>query len=454
MSVVLLQAVRNAGAVVAAGSLLTLSPGEEAGLVARGDARYAWGTDPTSPGIPPELRQGDRGSSIATKCVNAFMDAGAHGTDRNTHVQMTTEAHFDAVRLVLFNVQAVTQTGVKAAFGVSAAAGTHLAAQSYTPDTWADVTWSAAASVTQAAGTAARPSITVSDWITLQSLERTDGGRLPLLHLRIFQPTANTNITKFSPSGIETWLQTTERMHRVTYKDGGDYVATKASFTSPATAPRWVPFAVQYMARGRVATLAVVGDSIAVGVGALNYFNSQYMRAAELLSNPSNPVELANFGWAGQTSANYHLRAMDLLTNGVVAGGHVLVFHAFSPNDYTTSVTSAGVLASLSQTTTVVQKAIEKGARPIIVDGMPVNPASKDWNATDSLRRDLNGRLAAYTRIPIIGMSAAVSGAVDADGQTNILTDSTTDNIHPNDVGINRILAPTLQAVAQQLLSA
>lgn len=454
MTISLINAIRNGGSSQAAGSVLTLDPSLEADIVARGDARFVWGADPSRPSRSALDRQADRGASIATKCVNGLMDVASHGADRNTHIQMTTEAHFDAVRVILFNAQATTQTGVKAAVGVAAAAGAHLATQSFTPDTWVDVTWATVSSVTQAAGAAARPSITVSDWMPIQSLERTDGGRFPLLHVRVYQPAANANITKFSPSGIETWMQTAERMHRVMVKDGSDMIATKGSFTAPATAPRWVPFAIQYMARGRVATLAVAGDSIAVGVGATNYFQSQYMRVCETLSEPSGPIELANFGWAGQTSVNYFNRTMDLLSNGVIGAGHVLVFHAFSPNDYTTAVTQAGVNASLSQTTQIVQKAIEKLARPVIVDAMPANPASKNWDATDSLRRDFNGRLAAYTRIPVVGMSAAVSGAVDADGQTNILSDSTSDNLHPNEVGIRRILGPTLQALAPELMAA
>jgi len=373
-------------------------------------------------------------TNIAIKCVNSYMDTASHGVDRNTHIQTVLESNFDAVQLILFNCQAATQTGIKAAFGVAATAGAFLAAQSYTPDTWADVTWSGASSITQAAGTANRPAITLSDWIPLNSIARADGGVYPLLHLRIFQPAANVNITKWSPSGATDWMQESSdgRIYRVMYRDSADYIANKAGFNSPVSAPRQVPLAIRYRARGTVRTLMLVGDSIGAGLGASNQLDGYVNKLRNTLSSGAAPVELCNLGWAGQSSANYSGRALDVLSAGIVPTW--LLYHAYSPNDSAGPLTDAQINAQKSQMVEVIAAAFSAGAAPVIANGMPTNTASKNWGSSDSLRVALNAALAAMPGVTVADISTPVSGAVSS-GQVQIASGMTTDNIHPSDAG-------------------
>ena len=372
-------------------------------------------------------------TNIATKCISGLMDISTHGADRNTHIQTVTETHFDAVQLILFNVQAVTQTGIKAAAGVAAQAGAHLSAQSFTPDTWVDFTWSSASSVTQAAGSAARPSITLSDWMPLNSLDRTDGGTYPLLHVRIYQPAANASVSKLSNTSL-TWMQTAAdgRIYGAMYKDGSDMIATKGNFTSPSDAPRFVPLAIRYRARGAVRTLMCVGDSIAAGYGASNLCDGYTNKLRHALSSTAAPVEFCNLGWAGQASVDYSKRALDILSSGIVPTW--LLYHAYSPNDSAGPLTTAQINAQKSQMVEVIAAAFSAGAAPVIANGMPTNTASKNWGSSDSLRVALNTALAAMPGVNVADISTPTSGSM-SNGQVQIVAGMTTDNIHPSDAG-------------------
>lgn len=388
--------------------------------------------------------------NVGTKSMINTMDTAAHGADRNFHTQTVVETSFDAVRLVLFNAVAGTIAGVKAAMGVSTQLGQANTSICNTPDTWADLTWSSASSVTQAAGTATRPSVTVSDWVQLNSVDRADGAFRPVLHTRIFVPSTVATATKFSPSGVATWLEsettTFGRPWRVMLQDGFDGIANKTSFTSTTTAVRWYPMAIQYMSRGKVLTLGVVGDSIAAGVGATNYMDSQYWRY-QLRSTEDRPIEYANFGWSSQASSAYYLRAIDLMTNGVIPSGSVMAYHAFSPNDYSTSISAANINTLYYQNVLVAQQCLSTRVGLVLVDGAPANTTSKAWGTDDARRKAFNATLQNLSGYSVVPQSSVLSGGVDSTGQTQYKRAVSTDGLHPNDVGISAIVPLVASAV-------
>lgn len=435
MTIALLQSVRIAGSENAAGAVLTLAPELEADLVARRQAR--WQNTPQRPGRTP----GGVGSNIATKAMYIFADAAAvtHGVNRNWHVQTVTETHFDEVRLVFFNNHTAAIAGLKAAIGVGDVLGADGSADTITPDTWVDATWSAASSVTLPLGAAARPSVTVSDWMPISSVERADGGVLPVLHVRFFIPSTVTDIPKFSPSGVMTWArnETTAngRPWRVMLQDVADSIATKANFTTLTEAVRWFPFAIQYRARGMVRTLNVFGDSIAAGVGATNYINSHLMRARDALSTPEAPVELGNFAWSSQTVAQCEARLTDLITAGVISRGHLVHVQAFSPNDYSTVQTQALANTGAAACARSVSAIIAAGAEPIVQTGCPANNSSRAWGATDVYRQKLNYSYRNAPGLRVIDLSVLQAAVTTNSGQYDYASGLTTDGLHPNDAG-------------------
>jgi lysophospholipase L1-like esterase len=388
-------------------------------------------------------------TSIATKCFAAFpiVQAGSHGVNRNTHVELTTEVDFDSVRIILFSTQTSTQTGIAASLGVSATTiGTTLAAMNaFAPSATVDVTWAAASSVTQAAGTATAPSITVSDWMDISSIPRTDGGLFPLLHVRVYQPSANANISYRGSASDQAWRNTVSdgRTVQFYYKDATDITTGMPTWTSgAAVAPRLVPFAIQYRARGQIRTLGVIGDSISYGQGATNYGEGYTTLLHRALSISGRRVEFANFGWPGQTTTTFYNLFQSLVTAGILPAGYQLV-HGFSPND--TSGTGTDLSASIIATArTQISKMIDtittNGCVPYVANAMPENTAAKGW-ATDSLRTAFNTALAAYPDTNIVDLSAPMSGNTTG-GQVQILGGlANADNLHPSDAGYAAIFA-------------
>lgn len=408
-------------------------------------------------GIPASA-SGRAVSSVGVKCIYGYMDSGSHGVPRNTHIQTVLETDADWVQIGLLNGLAVPITGVRVAVGVAAALGADGSATSYTPDAWADALFGGAGTVNKPAGATARPSIVLSDRINLPTVARSDGGRFPVVHVRIHEPAANANVSKWSPGGVMAWMRsesaTAGRVCRVMQQDGGDFVAAggRASFNSTADASRWTPFFIVYGARsGKVTTVAVFGDSIRSGIGATNYLQGHHWLARERMSSSSQPVELAMFGWSGQTMPAYCNRLLDLAEAGVVQSGHIVAVGSYSPNDFTTAVTSAGVAAMRTSLAAVVAAASGVGAKLLIENGAPANPAQKDWNASDSLRVAWNAEVkATYAAIPQVDFAARLSAATpDGDGQLGFAVGLTTDNLHPNDAGYAAVLDDTISAINQ-----
>lgn len=69
------------------------------------------------------------------------------------------------------------------------------------------------------------------------------------------------------------------------------------------------------------------------------------------------------------------------------------------------------------------------------------NPSMRDWNSSDSIRRDTIPAAKAMRDVTVVDTNSVWSGAIDADGQQLMVSGVTTDNIHPNDVG-NALAVP------------
>jgi lysophospholipase L1-like esterase len=397
-------------------------------------------------------------TNIATKCVAAFplVQAGSHGVNRNTHVEMTTEVDFDSVRLVLFSSQTITQTGIIASLGVGGTSvGTSLASMNaFTPSATVNVTWAAASSVTQAAGTATAPSITVSDWMDIASVPRVDGGTFPLLHVRIYQPLANATISYRGSASDQAWRNSISdgRTFNYYYKDTADATTGMPAWTSgAAVAPRLVPFAIQYRARGQIRTLGVIGDSISYGQGATNYGEGYTTLLHRALSTSTRRVEFANFGWPGQTTTTFYNLFQSLVTAGITPPSWQ-IFHSFSPNDTSGTGTdlSAAVISTMkTQVAKILDTVTSYNSVPYLSLGMPENTAAKGW-PSDSLRTAYNTALAAYPDTSTLDIATPMSGTTSG-GQVQIVATpvnfANADNLHPNDAGYAAMFANIDQTI-------
>lgn len=378
-----------------------------------------------------------KASSIQTRAICAFpTQISSHGVNRNTHMQFTTETHFDQMRIVLLNAQTSTQTGIQASIGVSAnPIADATAMNSFVPDASVNVTWSAASSVTQAVGVGVKDvSYTVSDWMDISSVNPATGN-FPFVHLRIFQPSTNAQITNTTMTNLG-WMATASdgRVFNAWYKDTTDLSQNMPAFSSgAAAAPRGVSFLVQYKSRGRIRTLGVFGDSLAFGQGGTNYGEGYARLLQRSLSSTARPVELANLGMPGATTTEFYNNMVKLVALGIVP--HWSIYHAGSPNDISSTISASQITTMRSQLTKAVDSLLTNGSIPFVATWVPANTAAKNWGATDSLRVAYNNQVRAMAGANVLDIDTAVAG-VTTGGQVQIASGmANADNLHINDVG-------------------
>ena len=174
-------------------------------------------------------------------------------------------------------------------------------------------------------------------------------------------------------------------------------------------------------------------------------------RACFAVSTQNFPVELAQFGWGGQTSAQYTQRFFDLMALNDASGlpvflPDVLIYSPFSPNDGTP--TQAIINAQAYQTARVLAICQLKGILPIIWTAAPNNAYTQ---AQDAFRQALNTQIRnmGITSIYLVVDFDSVlsNGANPEQYKTGY---SIADGVHPSDIGYGAmaaLLQPILQAI-------
>ncbi len=429
-----------------------------------------------------------RFGNLLTQCrmskqVSASWVQTIANTPFTSHLETTLESPADCVRLIVPNntnaipgVAAVASTG--SAAGLDPASGTPATAN---PDgltqnnsgVWSHFLWGGASTVSLAAGSSANePAFTVSDWLQQNSQARSDASTqsaLPVHYFRILLPSSATvyNVPQlvFGSDlylGSGTWandvssdaIYTTHRLFRNIYQNA-DGVTTPTNFTQN-TLQCGIPMIIQYGCRTRGMTVMVVGDSIseASPTPATGFSTECWgwaARACFAVSTQKFPVELAQFGWGGQTSAQYTQRFFDLMALTDSAGlpvflPDVLIYSPFSPNDG--SPTQALINTQAYQTARVLAICQIKGILPIIWTALPNNAYT---SAVDAFRQALN------TQIRNMGLSSLYlaldfDSAVSTGGNPEQYKTgySIADGEHPSDTGhqaIANVLIPVLQAI-------
>lgn len=415
-------------------------------------------TDPLTGGIEltadgtdvfPEISDlSAKPSSIQTRAICTFpTQVSGHGVNRNTHMQFTTETHFDSMRIILLNAQTSTQTGIQASIGVSASAiADTTAMNAFTPDAYVNVTWSTASSVTQGVGVGVKDvSYTVSDWMDISSVAPSSGS-YPFVHVRVYQPSANTNITNTTMTNLG-WMAAASdgRIFSAFYKDTTDTTQNMPAWSSgAAAAPRGVSFIIQYKSRGRIRTLGALGDSLAFGQGPTNYGEGYTRLLHRSLSSAARPVEFADLGMPGATATEFYNNLVKLMTAGVIP--HWSIYHAGSPNDISTTISAAQITTMRVLLTKAVETLLTNGSIPFVSTFAPSNTAGKNYGSSDSLRVAYNAQVLAMPGVGKLDISTAVSGVTTGSQVQIATTMNNADNIHFNDVGNAAIKAAVLSA--------
>ena len=267
-------------------------------------------------------------------------------------IKMEVEAGFSGVRILADNGAPNAQTGNKVAIGVTetnAVTATALtASQNMSAPViggvaydsalvtsgnlgYKQVTWATVPTYNMGAGNAARQYL-LSDWMSLRSVSRADGGTRPLFLMR----------QKPDPTGYN-FLVASALMRSETAANRGRTVITSTYFGDGLTTPTGThslgtTYTDTYpIFRFNTPVLSVwgVGDSIQQGNATAvipDGYSNYVARACADASTALNPVVYANLSCNGQTADYYWTNAKALLTAGVPPPS-VLVTSPASVND-------------------------------------------------------------------------------------------------------------------------
>jgi len=421
-------------------------------------------------------------SNAVSAASNAFGTGGALVTGLCQHQRVVMAGHFDAVRIAIPNMHTSAVSSVLAMVGVSNALGAwntvapsanntgQLTAASpaptetvsASPGVWRNLTFSGASSATLPAAVDATnllPSFTWSDWAPIYSVDRTDGGTLPVLDVRMFFPVAAGSMTlAYTGVSNNAWaiagrddLYTGGRAYRVWNQDV-DGVTTPDSFTTATTQPMVVPILIQYRSRAAGWAVTSLGDSIYEGTAGATYpANNFVWKACVSLSSLSTPVEYCSLNAAGASTIQLIKRAQSLLPELTPS---ILLAQSASVNNFGTSLGSR-VQQEGRGTGGVLQSLTSRSGTALVLGSMfPVTNAAKAWGTTDSQRVTLNATLAtqsgtdgytwldygpAYDGATKVGQGEPAAALISGDG------------IHPNDAGQTALSAPTKQAISMAM---
>ena len=389
---------------------------------------------------------------------------------RTYEVVTTTPLPFGAMRLILAVGQTAGADAITPSVIASAAPVPDLTDASIPGAAWTQMGFGGTDDVDGGSTIALAPAASnkrrklyLSDIMPISSVPRTDGGAYPAIRLRIYVFTTgaagNYVVMGNGVQDFSNWA--THPSGRIWKTNGkyGQFVGPGAGLEANMTdansiAENGSPIVgLVYYARGKVVNVVGFGDSITEGQG--TYIGEGFgFPACHELSRAAEGIayEWSNLGWAGQTMGQMRQNIIDAMTVSGLKFDVALIPGA-SPNG-----TSAPIQASDIDTHRFVSRhsaAIlrDNGVTPLISTWLPTNPGIKDYNASDSLRRALNDdyRSDAGHGAVVPDFDAALAGATDGDGQTNMLVGTTDDNIHPNDMG-NALLATVAKAAIRRII--
>lgn len=351
------------------------------------------------------------------------------------HVCAATESHFDAVRLVLFNSRDVTVDVASCAAAVTNSSATNSTRDA--TGSWVPITFNGSTSVTLPVRYSQySPSITKSDWVQLNSIDRIDAnGVLPLVMFRCYVPATTTDYGFAGADDLSSLANDATNssvLRRVwySYRQQVDGITTPSNFTSTTAQTGNFITCFEYITRRVGINVMGIGDSITLGFGGTPTTAGGWgHKLCTALSTVDRPVSWVCSGYYAQQSYLFGLRAMNVLDNFTP---DILFYSPFSPNDGTPDNNT--VAKCRYWMGRVLDKCRENGIFPILTTPCP-NTAS-GWNASaDAARLALKAHIlevAQKSNIPVVDFDAILSdGATPARFQASL----TTDNIHPNNAG-------------------
>ena len=385
--------------------------------------------------------------NIGTRIFGGRMGTYNNTTASTFQLTMEVAQDFDAIRVMFANTSAIISD---ATVNVSASVMSSISDPNNAGGTWSTVTKGALSRIATAVAPGAnRIGYTVSDWTSISSVARSDGGTFPLIVVRAFiSSNASLPVYGNGTDDFTNWASRTGGHICISRAMTGDGITTPSNFVSTTNLSQSPIVGIQYLARGKVVTVMACGDSITEGQG--TYKGEGFiLPACEALSSMTGTaIEYSNTGWSGQTMAQFAERCIDLLESEVRPD--VFVFPSGSPNDQVSTVTAAEIQSFQSFRARILAACQRAGVRPVIWTWLPSNTAARPYGSSDSLRvADNTAVLGLAARGILVADTSTAFSGVTSGGQVQILAGATSDDIHPNDTG-NPLLRDVLKPILRR----
>ena len=352
-----------------------------------------------------------------------------------------TAQHFDAIRVVFANGGAVPVAVGSSA--VSVRADTNPT-DNNNAAAWVPVTFSGAvAGSIPAAPGGSRVGYLVSDWIPISSIPRTDGGTGGVLIARAYVSSA-ASITIPNPYNTNSATRTGGYAFGCR-STAGDCVTTIANFTSTTNITSTPLCGVNYAARGIVACVGAVGDSITFGNADNIQSDGDVVRLAAAMNNQTKiAFDAVNLGWSSTQTPSFFQRYQDFVNAGLRVD--VCFYSAGSPNDMGTgvgTVTAAKIGVMRQNRAQALRLMRSQGTVPILWTWGPFGNTYTSgtyfaWGSSDALRVADNVEIVAEGArgFLVADFATALYGSTDGTGQQQPNPAYFgADLVHPNNAG-------------------
>ena len=286
-----------------------------------------------------------------------------------------------------------------------------------------------------APGTTDRRNFAFTDQTKIIPVARTDGGTKPLIAARTFLGSGGSAFLGTSGDSFANWSTRPTGLARQRVNSAvGDARASTTGWSATSTGPV-IGFSYNHL--GPIINVVSIGDSITEGRSTTTFLGENFtLLACESINAGTQAtwVSHSNLGWSGQNTAQILVNTRDMLRSGIIPD--VLVFPSGSPNDVTTTITTAIVDGWRAYVADMLALCAEYRIVPVIWTMLPVNYAVKAFGSTDTLRIAYVAEIVALvtsTGLIVVNMEPVFAGPVDGNGQTTLLYSD--DGIHPNATG-------------------
>lgn len=220
------------------------------------------------------------------------------------------------------------------------------------------------------ASAAGVPSLTVSDWLNVNSLARTDAsdGTALAYAVRYLGNSTGVGYSQLG-NGVGPYIEgLAGSKHRVrVYEYPVDAVANPAGFpTTTSQGSNWVPIELEFDYVVPVRSVVQAGDSTKVGQGNTVFAGPIWLAAAQL-DALNKIVSVSSIAQQGRTAANTLAQVQAIMANTVI---DTLYFQPFSVND--TSNYSGSSSAAMARVDTIIAACAAAGTNLILETPLPI----------------------------------------------------------------------------------